>query len=238
MKQFALGFAACITLVSCLSWAAVANLDVEKLAGSVLVRIDDLPVRAGSGTAASVARAADKPFDRIVLRSAENLDVTVGPKAAITVHGDDNLLELIETRIDGGRLVIQSRGSYRSKAPLRVEVQLPSLHAFTLEGSADARIVGVSGKALEIELNGSGNITASGSVENLDVDLNGSGNASLGELKAVSVEADLNGSGDIVVAARDALEAELNGSGDIRYRGAPTKLRMEINGSGDIERAD
>ena len=238
MKQFALGFAACITLVSCLSWAAVANLDIDKLAGSVLVRVNDLPVRAGSGTPASVARAADKPFDRIVLRSAENLDITVGPKASITVQGDDNLLELIETRIEGGRLVVESRGSYRSRTPLRVAVQLPALRAFTLEGSADARIGGLNEKALEIELNGSGNIVASGSVETLDVDLNGSGNASLGELKAVTVEADLNGSGDITVAASGALEAELNGSGDIRYRGTPAKLRMEINGSGDIERAD
>ena len=238
MRQFALGFAACITLVSCLSWAAVANLDVERFAGSVLVRVNDLPVRAGSGKPASVVRDAGTAFDRIVLRSAENLDVRIGPEASITLHGDDNLLELIETRIDGGRLMIESRGSYRSKTPLRVEVQLPSLRAFALEGSADARIRGVTGKALEIELNGSGNITASGSVENLDVDLNGSGDASLGGLKAVRVEADLNGSGDITVAASEALEAELNGSGDIRYHGSPARLRMEVNGSGDIERAD
>lgn len=238
MKSFALGFATCITLVSCLSWAAVANLDIEKLAGSVLVRVNDLPVRAGSGKPASVVRDASKAFDRIVLRSAENLDVKIGPEASITLHGDDNLLELVETRIDGGRLMIESRGSYRSRTPLRVEVQLPALRAFTLEGSADARLAGLSGKELEIELNGSGDVTASGSVENLDVDLNGSGNLSLRELKALRVEADLNGSGDIIVAASEALEAELNGSGDIRYHGSPAKLRTEVNGSGDIERAD
>lgn len=238
MKQFALGFATSIALVSGLSWAAVASLDVERLAGGVMVRVNDQPVRAGSGKPASAVRDAGKPFDRIVLRSAENLDVKVGPKAAITVHGDDNLLELIETRIDGGRLVVESRGSYRSSSPLRVEVQLPALRAFTLEGSADARLVGLSGKELEIELNGSGNITASGGVESLDVDLNGSGNANLGDLKATRVEADLNGSGDIVVAAREALEAEINGSGDIRYHGSPARLRTEINGSGGVRRAD
>lgn len=238
MKKFALGFAVCITLISCLTWAAATQLDVDRLAGSLLVRIDGTPVRAGSGKAATVERSASGSFDSIVLRSAENLEVQIGPQLQIKVSGDDNLLDLIETRLEGGRLVIDSHGSYRTRTPITVQVQLPALKDFTLEGSADARIRGLDGGRFRVELDGSGSIDASGKVEELAVDLNGSGDILFAKLQAKSVEAELNGSGDIVVAVIDRLRAEINGSGDIRYHGNPAKLHSAVNGSGDIEPAD
>lgn len=238
MKKFALGFAVCITLLSCLAWAAATQLDVERLAGSLVVRIDGKPVLAGSGKAATVERQVGGSFDGIVLRSAENLEVQIGPQLQIKVTGDDNLLDLIETRLEGGRLVIDSHGSYRTRTPITVQVQLPSLKDFALEGSADARIRGLGGGRFRVELDGSGSIDASGKVDELVIDLNGSGDVRFAKLQAKDVEAELNGSGDIVVAVIDRLRAEVNGSGDIRYHGNPAKLHSEVNGSGDIERAE
>lgn len=237
MKSFALGFAACMTLVSALAWAAASTLDFDRLAGQIMVYVDREPARSGSGTLASVERALPD-FDRIELRSAENLEVRIGPKAALKLSGDDNLLDLIETRVEAGKLLVDARGSYRTKTPIRVEVQLPRLAALELLGSADARIEGLAGGTLDLELNGSGSIEASGEVEDLDVEVNGSGDARLGQLKARKVEADLNGSGDILVFAVETLQADINGSGDIRYRGSPAKVESEVNGSGDVSRVD
>lgn len=237
MKQFALGFALCLTIVSCLSWAAVSQIDVDKWAGSVMVHIDGKPMRAGSGKAATVERQTGD-FDRIVLRSAEDLEVQIGPRLQVKVSGDDNLLDLIETRVEGGRLVIDSHGSYRTKTPLRVQVQLPVLNEFVLEGSADANLIGLAGTRFKLELDGSGTIRASGKVDDLEVEVNGSGDALLAGLQARSAEADLNGSGDIELAALASLHAQINGSGDIRYHGTPTKLHTAVNGSGDIARVD
>lgn len=234
MKKFLLAFVATMTLLSVLAWAGASQVDIHRLAGELVVHVDHRPVLVGSGKPASVERAPP-PFERIALRSAENVEVRVGGKTSVKVSGDDNLLELVETRVEGDTLVIESRGSYRTKTPLLVEVQLPSLRHFALDGSADARLSGIRGERLGVELNGSGDIEASGEVGELEVEVNGSGDADLGELRAKRVEAELNGSGDIDVAASEELRAEINGSGDIRYRGAPAKLRSEVNGSGDVE---
>lgn len=237
MKQFALGFAVCLTLVSVLAWAAAASLDIDKLAGQVLVRIDSQPARAGSGIAGSRERAVAE-FDRVELRSGENLVVRIGPRSALTLHGDDNLLDLVDTRVEGGKLLIEASGSYRATRPVTIEVQVPRLRALELLGSADARVLGLAGGDFEIELNGSGNVEASGVADELDVELNGSGSVILGELKARQASAELNGSGDILLFAVDSLRADINGSGDIRYRGSPVRVESDTNGSGDLIRMD
>ena len=234
MKKVLLAFAATMTLLSVLAWAGASQVDIHRLAGELVVHVDHRPVQVGSGKPASVERTLPA-FERIALRSAENVEVRVGGKHSVKVSGDDNLLELVETRVEGDTLVIESRGSYRTKTPLLVEVQLPRLRHFALDGSADARLSGIRGERLGVELNGSGDIEASGEVDELEVEVNGSGDADLGSLWAKHVEAELNGSGDIDVAASEELRAEINGSGDIRYRGAPAKLRSEVNGSGDVE---
>lgn len=221
-------------LVSSLATAAVGVTSIStshQRNGETVVEVNHQPPRQSAGTTTTASREVGA-FERIELRSAENLKVTVGPKASVKLTGDSNLLDLISTRTEGGTLIVEAIGSYRVRAPIQVEVEVPSLSALAVEGSSDARVTGLSGEKFSLAIDGSGNVEVSGSVNKLEVELSGSGDARLSNLSARSVRAELNGSGNISLDASESLTAELNGSGNIAYRRGLKQVKSSINGSG------
>lgn len=221
-------------LLSASAAAQAGGINIHtSLGGGVEVRIDNGKPRAGNGQTSTVSRSLPA-YRRIELRSAENLRAVIAPAATLQLTGDSNLLELVGTRVQGDTLIIEALGSYRSRTPILVSVQLPVLDAVQVEGSADAVVSGLAAERFKVEISGSGNIEASGSAHELEVALDGSGNAALRALAAQRAVVEINGSGNVTVQARERLRAEINGSGDIRYGGAPAEVKAEVNGSGRI----
>ena len=110
----------------------------------------------------------------------------------------------------------------------------PSLERFTIEGSGDVKIQGLSSDKVKLVIEGSGTITALGSVRDLTGSIEGSGNLDLAELDAEEADLTIEGSGSMAVLAEKTLHYSIEGSGDIRYSGEP-KLDGDIEGSGDRE---
>lgn len=206
----------------------------DKLSGTT-VTLNGQPPREGSGTTAAVIRSLPR-FTKIELRSAERLKVTRGDVVSVKISGDDNLLELIGTDVRGETLIIEPRSSYRTRKSIVVEVTMPKLGALTMAGSGDAVIEAIDPNSFKLDIDGSGNVVATGTVDALEVEINGSGNADLPGVSAKRVEAEVNGSGNISVGVVEALDAEINGSGDIVYQGEPKSLKTWVNGSGSIRK--
>jgi putative autotransporter adhesin-like protein len=168
----------------------------------------------GSGIAATDVRAVPA-FDGVELRGSNNLVVRVGPKRAVTVYADDNLLGRVTTRVEGGALVVGNRaGSFTTRSPMYVEITTPSLRSVVLSGS--------------------GVVRASGRAASLDVALTGSGDAQLEQLVAREVTVVVSGSGRAVVTATRALDASVTGSGVIVYGGNPLHVTSSVTGVGAI----
>ncbi len=87
---------------------------------------------------------------------------------------------------------------------------------------------------IDIEIDGSGNVTLQGAAHFVTVSLDGSGNIELLELPADSAYVVINGSGNIKVNASKYLKAIINGSGNIYCKGNPVVKETKINGSGYI----
>jgi hypothetical protein len=170
----------------------------------------------GSGVAATQTRVLEA-FSGVVLAGSNVVVVRVGGRQSVVVHADDNLLRYVTTTVQAGNLLIGNRsGSFSTKSPMLVEVNVPSLEALTLAGS--------------------GILRASGSAKRLDVSLSGSGDAQLGQLVARDVHAVVSGSGRIVVTATHSLEGLVPGSGAIFYGGDPAHVTTSITGSGVVAR--
>ncbi len=225
-----------VALLACLAAsAAQARHGIfDKLAGTT-VTLNGQPPREGSGTTGTVTRTPPR-FTKIELRSAERLKVTRGDVVSVKISGDDNLLELIGTDVRGETLIIETRGSYRTRKSILVEIVMPKLGALTIAGSGDAVIDALDPNSFKLDVDGSGNVVATGAVDALKVEINGSGNADLPGVSAKRVEAEVNGSGNISVGAVEALDAEINGSGDIVYQGEPKSLKTWVNGSGSVRK--
>jgi hypothetical protein len=173
-----------------------------------------------------VAEARTVPaFQRIELEDTTRLVVQVGGPLGMTVRGPaDRLTELRTEVVDGTLRVYRAPGDdWRGG---HVAVTVPVLESLAMYGSGDARVLGLEGGALRIDLVGSGDLRATGRVDRLEAVLSGSGKLDLAELEARQAALDLTGSGDAVIHATEVMEAIVSGSGDLSVRGDPPVSRL------------
>ena len=198
-------------------------------------KIDPDKIVEGSGKIATQSRVV-KPFTRIKTEMDVDVYVTAGESLSIKIALDSNLVDLIETNVQGQTLEITTHGSFTTYNQCRAEITLPSLRAVIAEGSGDIEVMGVEGRDFLVALEGSGNIRAMGFIENLEIELSGEGNIDTRDLKTHNVRVNLDGSGEVVVFADQLFDGSIGGSGSITYYGEPKETKKNISGSGKIRR--
>jgi hypothetical protein len=188
----------------------------------------------GSGVPATQSRDV-AAFKSLELAGSNNVVIRVGEKQSVVVRADDNLLHRVTTKVQSGTLVIGNiPGSFTTKSPMRVEVDVPTLNALALTGSGNIVINNIEAESLKVTLSGSGTLTASGTATRLDVRVGGSGTTQFTRLFAKDVRAVVSGSGSIFITATKSLDASVPGAGAILYAGNPQNVTKSITGSGTI----
>lgn len=192
------------------------------------------PGEKGSGTL--ITREFDvAAFDRIALDGGFDVYVRVGGEPAVTATVDDNLAELFTAEVEAGTLSLDWKKACRPSRKSRIDVTLPLLLGFTVNGAGDVEITGAHGERLELRINGAGDMTVDGSVDELDLVVSGAGDVDAAELAAQDVEARVSGAGDATVRAARSLDATVSGVGEITYLGDPARKRTRVSGVGEIK---
>lgn len=187
----------------------------------------------GNGIAKTESRNVSA-FSKIEVDGAFNVQIECRKKQKLEVSGDSNILPHIITRIKGNILQITTSKTICPKKLLEVKISADNIEKVTVSGAVDLSIDGVDNNKLDLEIEGAGDIKASGKTKNFRVDVSGSGDLKAKDLKAENVEVSVNGAGNAVVNASKKLKAEINGAGDIAYYGNPKEVIQEISGAGDI----
>jgi hypothetical protein len=194
----------------------------------------DHPRLHGSGIRASDVRTPGE-FSRVRAATSGAVHVVVGAAAKVEVSCDDNLLQHVRTRVEGGELVIDTDGEpMRFREGLRVEIACPALVGASLSGSGSLRVEGLSGARFDASLSGSGELSARGTVAHTALSLTGSGDLRCRDLLAEEAQVSLAGSGDVHVHASARLSVSISGSGDVRYSGGAPEITRSVAGSGTI----
>lgn len=208
----------------------------------------------GSGNLAEDVRAVSG-FSKLELRGPVNVQLRHADVERVTLRGDDNILPLIETRVEGGRLIVGARkdAAFRTRNRLTAVVEFTQLDGVLIRGSGDVRadrvqaaifdgtiqgagdvsITELTADTVALSVSGSGNFKARGRAGTLGIVIEGSGDVSVEDLQAKTVAVRIAGSGDARVHATDRLQVRIAGSGDVRYRGAP-QIEKKVSGSGDV----
>ena len=197
------------------------------------VQRDGQPMVTGSGRIVTQQRTVGN-FSRVELRGSTDIEVRTGAAPSLAVRADDNILQQITSRVDNGTLILDTRGSFRTRTSPRAFVTVPNLDYLASRGSGNADIAGVSNRRLELQLQGSGNINAVGRTQEVRVALKGSGNIDTRRLSAGSADVQLTGSGNAWVVTNGALNAQLRGSGNIYVDGQPSQRTVREAGSGNV----
>jgi hypothetical protein len=213
LSLLALPLAACIIVVDDDGWGRTVR-------GSGVRAEEDRPVAA---------------FHAIELGTCAAVLVKVGEAPSLHLSGDDNLLPLVKTRVDDGVLSVDTSGSISFGCRLQLVIGTPSLDGFTIEGSGDVEIQGLTTDRLELAIEGSGTIRAQGKARDLIGSIEGSGSLELDELDAASADLSIEGSGAMEVHVAEVLRYSIEGSGEIRYGGEPD-IGGRIEGSGKVQK--
>src|SRR5947207_3116131 len=90
----------------------------------------------GSGNLKKETREVGN-FSGIESRGSMNVIITYGSSNQITVEADDNLLPLIETKVDGKNLVVKSKDKtgFSTKNKITVNVQMKTIDKLAVSGS-------------------------------------------------------------------------------------------------------
>jgi hypothetical protein len=174
-------------------------------------------VTRGSGTVVSDEREVTA-FDAIELSTSADVVVKAGDAPAVTVTGDDNVLDLLLTDVRDETLVIRTPTGrmFTTSRPVVVTAATPSIRRVAVSGSGMVTVTGVEADTLEVSVSGSGNVVTDGRAGSLRVAVSGSGNVSVGAVAT--------------------LRADVSGSGNISYLGDP-EVVGNVSGSGSIGRA-
>lgn len=175
---------------------------------------------------------------------------------SVEVIADENILPYIDTYVRSGNLRIETNYSYCIRSSYaRIEIHMPAVDYVELSGSGDIDVYDVDGNHLDIKNSGSGDININNTylISTLNIDLSGSGDvtaygkahmgnyhlAGSGDILADDMQVELcyvtsSGSGDVYCFAYDLLNVTIGGSGDVIYKGSPETVEFDDNGSGDL----
>lgn len=184
-------------------------------------------------------------FSKISFGFPGKLYLRQGSPQKVELQGDRDVLEQVETEVDGDRLKIGKEGKWNDwnfhDDKITVYITVPNIEGVSVSGSGD--IIGESkirSNALSLNVSGSGSLSLDVEVTG-DVKANVSGSGDM-DLKGhfSGFESDVSGSGKVILSARidNTADFGISGSGRIEARGEADVVKTHISGSGKVLAAD
>lgn len=165
------------------------------------------------------------------------VEVRVGTAASLEITGDSNLLNLVQTQVNGETQKIWIDDKFNSSNPIRVVYTVPAMTELTSNGSGRLMVNGLNGGNLTVRNYGSRSINLDGRVSRIDIVNTGSGSINALGLVSNDAKVSLQGSGSLNLGAVNGneLAVSTNGSGSVHASGNVRNLIAQTHGSGSLE---
>ncbi len=169
-----------------------------------------------------------------------------GAASSIRMNGADNVLDVVELKNNGGRLVIKFRDNVRVKSldddDLVFYITSPSVSNLSVTGSGNIEVnSALNVSSLDLLVSGSGDVETKGIKASGDINVSVSGSGAVEmdiDNRANAINVSLSGSGDVECENMTArsISCGVSGSGDVEFKGGITnKASFSISGSGSVE---
>ena len=199
-------------------------------------------------------------FDGVVSHGSFDITVVTGDAHSVKIEADENLLQYIDTDVEGGNLTITTRRGYnlRPRGELKVTVTAPHFNELSSHGSGNIKggnpirgtektklhlsgsgniNVDLEAPAVDAEIAGSGNISVSGNTKQFTSKIYGSGDIQAANMNTEEGKVEIAGSGNVEISASQKLDVNIMGSGGVKYRG-DAQVNTSIAGSGSVSRVN
>jgi hypothetical protein len=213
----------------------------------------------GNGVIKTETRAVTG-YNSVDVSGAMDVYIKQDSVQSIKIETDENLLEYITVREEGGVLKIypKDNSNLKPSGSIKVYVAGPDFRrleasgacdyytenkisnaesiAIDLSGSCDANLE-LNAPRITAEVTGAGKLTLKGEAKELEVEGTGSSHFKCMEMMAEDVKVNITGSGDAEVFASVKLDVKVSGSGSVRYKGNAS-VSQKVAGSGSVKKVD
>ena len=200
-------------------------------------------------------------FTAIEASVVANIHITQSAGTAVTAEGSEELLNRLEVRIEGDRLILdmEDEGFWkrfgRNAGKLTIRIATPTLTKIDFEGVGNIHVDGtfntpqleinsegvgnLIANSLECEFvkissEGVGNTTVGGKTNKVEIHSEGVGNVEADRLIAREAVVSSQGVGNVSCYASDFLSIRSQGVGNVQYYGKPEKTDLIKDGVGKI----
>ena len=208
----------------------------------------------GSGVAVSERRAVGE-YKGVAVRSGLRARLGVGPQDVV-ITTDDNLIRLIETKVENGLLVIQVPSNvalrFRSfeasvtspelnsidgsgGAAIAGEVRTPATFRVASSGGSNLNLTGLGPSRLTVDASGGCVVTLGGWSRAEVLAASGGSRLELSGLRAVTAELSLSGASTATVRVSEAVSGQLSGGSRLRIMGDPSHRELELSGGSSYD---
>jgi len=209
----------------------------------------------GNGNVTEEVRQVGE-FDQIHVSRGMNVYVTQGSPAKVVVIADNNLHEVIETKVEGGVLKVYVNENIRWAKEKKVMITVEKLSGLEstsgsnawsqnqimsenleLKASSGANIIlEVNAKYLKADCSSGANIKLSGLAKEADMETSSGANLKGEELKAENCKMKASSGGNVSSTVNGRLEAQASSGGNIVYYGEPTETDVNTSSGGNIHK--
>jgi hypothetical protein len=176
-------------------------------------------------------------FTRVHVANNLAAEITVGGDFAVTIEGDEKLVDIITTTVEEDVLVIALSKKETRETRVAVKISMPELKALEVSGASTAVVTGVKGDDIRVQANGATKIKISGEVKALEAHAYGASMIDAEGLKAETVDVEAMGVASAGVSASKKLKAKAAGMAKIVYTGDP-KVEKETKDTSTVSKKE
>lgn len=198
-------------------------------------------------------------FTGVKLSSGIDVILSEGDHFEVRVEADENLIDVIETSLNGKMLVVGTENvNIRNAKSKKVHVTLPKLSALKISSAGDCRgktlfhcddlelgissagdlTLEVEARRIDLGISSSGDAKLAGKADVFNASLSSAGDLSAFDLIAGEVKVDVSSAGDARVYATDEISMSASSAGSIYYKGDAQVIRSSKSSAGDIVKKD
>lgn len=209
----------------------------------------------GNGNVTEETRQVDE-FDQIQVSRGMNVYVTQGSPAKVVVVADNNLHEVIETKVEGGVLKVYVNENVRWAKEKKVMVTVEKLTGVETSSGSNAwstnqimsenlemkatsganLTMDVNAKYLKADCSSGANIRLSGLAKEAELETSSGANLKGEELIADNCKMRASSGGNVSSTVNGKLEARASSGGNVVYYGEPSKTEVDTSSGGNVHK--
>jgi Putative auto-transporter adhesin, head GIN domain len=187
----------------------------------------------GEGEMAAEDRSVGT-FNRVDVGHSIALDLRIGSTPQVEIQAQPNILPLITTTVDDGRLVITSSDELAPGVKVAAVVVTPTLEGLGLSGSSHGTVAGLETDVLDLDLSGASRLDASGSAERVQISSSGGSAANLLDLPITTLDVDISGGSNVEARVSDEVSGSASGGARLSVVG-DADVRVDTSGGATVD---